>query len=102
MGRGQMCGGSSGSRSSRTRFRGQPSERCFRVLCVLLLALFTWYLLDGLGCSLEDAFLRLSSNRALNLDVKLSLLFQASHLVFLPFVMYFLGRDILDAGSKEV
>ncbi len=70
-------------------------EKMARILCLLVLFVFVWYLVGGLVGSLESVLQRVLSNRALNLDLKISLLFQISHLVCLPFVVYFLWRDIV-------
>jgi hypothetical protein len=78
-----------------------PLNKCLRILCVLILVLFTLYLIDNLSVSIENASHRRLSNRPFNLDLKISLLFEISHLVSLPFVLYYLVKDIVQGRSDE-
>lgn len=98
-----MCGmKSADSKSSSGSSSGSFSiQRYLRILCVLILVIFAVYLFDHLTGSIVDAHRRWLSNRALNLDVKLSLLFEISHLLSLPFVLYSLGKDILQGEFNE-
>jgi len=72
-----------------------------RIFCILVLAAFALYLLDSLGGTIKLALYRWSLKRALNLDLKLSLLFEISHLLSLPFAIYLLSRGIIHDGSEE-
>ncbi len=93
---------STDSKSSSGSSSGSFSpQKYLRILCVLILVLFTWYLIDHLTGSIENVHRRWLSNRVLNLDVKLSLLFEISHLLSLPFVLYSLGKDIFQGELNE-
>ena len=93
---------SAGSKSSSgPSSRSSSFKKYIQILCVLILVIFVLYLTDSLTGSLENARRRWLSSRALNLDVKLSLLFELSHLLSLPFVLYSFGKDILQGGSNE-
>lgn len=87
--------------SSGSGFGSSSFKRYLQILCVLILVIFVLYLTDSLTGSFENARRRWLSNRALNLDVKLSLLFELSHLLSIPFILYSFGKDILQGGSNE-
>ncbi len=87
--------------SSWSSFGDSSFKKYLQILCVLILVIFILYLTGSLTSSLENARRRWLSNRSLNLDVKLSLLFELSHLLSLPFVLYSFGKDILQGGSNE-
>jgi hypothetical protein len=76
-------------------------DRGVRILCLFVLVLFACYLVDGLVDSVQEVLLRLASDRALNLSVKLSLLFQLSHLLALPYVMYLIVRELVHDSFRE-
>ncbi len=93
---------SSGSRSPWRSILGSLSfEEGARIVCLAVLVVFAWYLFEGLNETIQDILLRLASDRPLNLPVKLSLLFQTSHLLSIPFMIYLIVRDLIHDRSEE-
>ena len=88
--------------SWRRILEGMSFDRCVRILSLVILIAFAWYLLEVLGDGIQEALQRLASNRPLNLPVKLSVLFSISHLLSIPFAAFLIVRDLLHAGSREV
>ena len=96
------CEESSDSSSSpRSLLRTFSFEKWARILCILILAAFALYLLESLADTIKLVLYRWSSKRALNLDLKLSLLFELSHILSLPFAIYLLSRGLVYDGSEE-
>jgi len=85
----------------RSRLEGSSFRRIIGIFFLLLMALFAVYLVDGLIVSLREVLRRLSSSRPLNLDIKVALLFQVSHLLSLPLFIYNIGRRLICDRSEE-
>jgi hypothetical protein len=87
--------------SWRRILEGMSFDRCVRILFLVILIVFAWYLLEVFVDGIEEVLQRLASNRPLNLPVKLSVIFSISHLLSIPFAAFLIVRDLIHDDSRE-